>query len=70
MLANFAMSEDGKLYGRVCQRWGVDPAAGLTDDVMAYNLRTALLMREAMDVPDPEPKHTPGGGIHYDGGIR
>ena len=70
MLANFAMSEDGKLYGRVCQRWGVDPAAGITDDVMAYNLRTALLMREAMDADEPKAELTPGGGIRYDGGIR
>lgn len=72
MLANFAMSEGGKLYGRVCQRWGIDPAAGMDDDVLAYNLRTALILRDVADEAEEAatPVLRPDGGIHYDGGIR
>ncbi len=66
-LAAFATSDQGKLYGRVCERWGIDPAAGMTDDVLAYNLRAALAVGE---LPDPEPQVTPDGGISYSGGIR
>lgn len=45
-LASFASSEAGKTYGRVCEMWGVDPAASLEeiDDVLAANLRLALVV--------------------------
>ena len=72
MLANFATSEHGKLYGRVCERYGLDPAAHLDDDVMAYNLRVALLTAEADQraAENAEPVELPGGGIRYDGGVH
>jgi len=45
-LASFASSAAGKSYGRVCEFWGIDPAASLeqVDDVLAANLRTALVV--------------------------
>jgi len=54
MLADFAASDHGKLYGRVCERYGIDPAAGITDDVLAYNLRAGLALA-GLEVPEPEP---------------
>lgn len=54
MIATFAASDAGKVYGRTCQRFGVDPAAGLDDDVMAYNLRVALLVSD-VEPDDDEP---------------
>ena len=46
VLASFASSGAGKTYGRVCEMWGVDPAAPLEeiDDVLAANLRLALVV--------------------------
>ena len=54
VLADFALSETGKLYGRVCEQWGVDPAASLeeVDDVLAANLRLALLVSMNDREPD------------------
>ena len=53
-VASFAASPQGQTYALVCDRWGVDPAAAITDDVLAYNLRAALMLamparREAVD---------------------
>ena len=42
-LAVFASSEEGKLYGATCARWGIDPGAIFDDDVLAYNLRLGLI---------------------------
>ena len=42
-LVAFANSEQGQLYGGVCQVWGVDPGAAFTDDVLAFNLRSLLM---------------------------
>jgi hypothetical protein len=39
----FARSEGGAVYAAVCERYGLDPAAGFTDDLLAFNLRAALL---------------------------
>jgi hypothetical protein len=54
MLADFARSDIGKTYGRVCEMWGVDPAASLeeVDDVLAANLRMALAF--VMNQSEPE----------------
>jgi hypothetical protein len=41
-LATFAESKGGKHYRDVCERFGVDPAAHVDDDVMAYQFRLAL----------------------------
>ena len=58
VLAAFASSEAGKTYGRVCEIWGVDPAASLEeiDDVLAANLRLALVvtMNESTE-PEVDP---------------
>lgn len=50
-LAHFAESKGGKHYRDVCERFGVDPAAHVDDDVMAYQFRLAL----AVAHPEPEP---------------
>jgi hypothetical protein len=54
VLADFASSDAGKTYGRVCEMWGVDPAASLeeVDDVLAANLRLALAF--SMNETEPE----------------
>ena len=41
-LAAFASSEEGRLYAVACERWGVDPGAIFSDDVMAINARVAF----------------------------
>ena len=46
MVAQFAMSDSGKVYGRTCRQFGVDPGAVLDDDVMAANLRVALAVAD------------------------
>jgi len=53
-LAAFASSDAGKTYGRICEMWGVDPAASLeeVDDVLAANLRLALAV--SMNEVQPE----------------
>lgn len=43
-VAAFADSESGRSYLALCDRFHVDPAAGITDDVVAVNLRAALVM--------------------------
>lgn len=55
-LASFASSGAGKTYGRICEMWGVDPAASLeeVDDVLAANLRLAL----AVSMNDTEPEQS------------
>ena len=54
VLAAFASSDAGKTYGRVCEMWGVDPAASLedVDDVLAANLRLALAFSMNKAEPD------------------
>jgi hypothetical protein len=54
VLAAFASSDAGRVYGRVCEMWGVDPAASLeeVDDVLAANLRVALAF--SMNKSEPE----------------
>jgi len=54
VLADFARSDVGRTYGRVCEMWGVDPAASLeeVDDVLAANLRLALAF--SMNQTEPE----------------
>jgi len=53
-VASFASSEQGKAFARIEQHWGRDPAAALEelDDVLAHNLRAALLITMAEDVPE------------------
>ena len=54
VLASFASSDQGKAFARIEQHWGRDPAASLEeyDDVLAHNLRAALLITMAEDVPE------------------
>ena len=55
VLADFALSEAGKAFARIEDRWGRDPAAALepVDDVLAHNLRAAFIVSLAEDVePD------------------
>ena len=59
-LASFASSDSGKAFARTEQYWGRDPAAALeeVDDVLAHNLRVALMLtlsedEVSEDVADP-----------------
>lgn len=48
------------MYAQVCDQWKVDPAAGMDDDVLAYNLRAVLafaLARDRSPEPDEGEKH-------------
>ena len=55
-VAAFASSDAGKAFARIEKRWGRDPAASLepVDDVLAHNLRAALIMALAEDVPETD----------------
>lgn len=55
MLAAFATSSTGKVYGRSCERYGVDPGAILTDDVLAFNLRVALALSDLPEASEEAP---------------
>lgn len=52
-LVRFVESPAGMALYSVSQHYGLDPAAGMTDDVLAHNLRTALMVAHAG--PEPEP---------------
>ena len=53
-VAAFASSDAGKTFARIEDRWGRDPAASLEaiDDVLAHNLRAALVVSLAEDGPE------------------
>lgn len=53
VLASFASSDAGKAFARIEDRFGRDPARFLepVDDVLAHNLRAALIMNLADDEP-------------------
>lgn len=51
--ASFVFSEQGVLYGRICQQWGVDPGAVFTDDFIAHNVRAGLLVSMAKQKDEP-----------------
>ena len=57
-MARFAKSRSGQLFRASCERFGVDPAAavGYEDDVVAANLRVALMAGAA----EPEPEAADG----------
>lgn len=57
MLAAFATSQTGKMYGHVCERYGVDPGEILEDDVLAFNLRAAIALAT---LPEIEPEQSEG----------
>jgi hypothetical protein len=50
-VAAFARSDQGRLYATVCDRWGIDPGARFSDDVVAFNLRAALMAAQPVEVP-------------------
>ena len=51
-VAAFAASTEGKQYAAVCDRWGIDPGACISDDVLAYALRASLFLATAQEVPE------------------
>ena len=55
-VAAFASSDAGKAFARIEERWGRDPAASLepVDDVLAHNLRAALIVSMAEDAPESD----------------
>lgn len=46
-VGSFARSDAGAAYAAICERWGVDPGAAFEDDVLAHNLRAALMIAQA-----------------------
>lgn len=63
-LAAFADTPVGKAYGAVCLRWGLDPAADIDDDVLAFNLRAALSLRLNETEPEETPREDPFAKAH------
>lgn len=55
VLAEFVSRPAGLTYGNVCDRWHVDPAGFIEDEVLAYNFRAALALRISDAAPEPEP---------------
>jgi len=53
-LVEFVGSDQGRLFGKVCERWGVDPGSFLEDDVLGFNLRLGLGLADRGE-PEPEP---------------
>ena len=43
-VAAYASSDSGRFHAIVSENYGVDPAAGIHDDVVAANLRAALFL--------------------------
>ena len=68
-VAAFASSDAGKAFARIEERWGRDPAASLevVDDVLAHNLRAALIVALAED--EPESNEDPGAAARM-GGVK
>ena len=66
-IASFASSDAGKAFARIEERFGRDPAASLEsyDDVLAHNLRAALIVTLAEDEPEPD---DPGAAARLGGG--
>jgi len=62
-LAAFVESPAGAMAYNVARHFGTDPAAGIADDVVAYNLRAALLLTHGLPSEEPEP----GFGEKYSG---
>ena len=58
-LAAFAASDAGQFHALVSQRYGVDPASGIGDGVIAANLRAALFVTSKRE-GDAEPQTDPG----------
>lgn len=54
-IAAFAASDNGRIYAAVCDRWAIDPAAVVGDDVLAYILRASLMFQSTPEVEDTEP---------------
>lgn len=57
-IADFALSDEGRVFAAIADRWGVDPGVVFPDDdVLAWNLRGALMVgisrgRSANEDPD------------------
>ena len=56
-LAAFVSSDEGRMYGATCERWGVDPGAIFDDDVLAYNMRVGLILAMAPGRDDEGSDH-------------
>lgn len=54
-VAAFASSEAGKAFARIEQHFGRDPARFIEDEVLAHNLRAALLIT-LNEEAEPEPQ--------------
>lgn len=54
-IERFAASDQGKLAALACDRWGVDPATLVDDDVLGFNLRVGLAaaLRDADEEREP-----------------
>ena len=47
-IAAFAGSTEGDIYAMVCRHYGVDPGAIFADDVDAFMMRQALMVRSTL----------------------
>jgi hypothetical protein len=65
MLASFAASDAGKLYGRTCERYGVDPGAVLDDEVLGVNLRVVLAVSDSA-AAEPESEFARARRVHQE----
>ena len=60
-LRAFVFSPQGRAFAKVHQAWGTDPATGIADDFVAYNVRAGLLVSLSQNrEPDPEEPQTNG----------
>jgi hypothetical protein len=50
-VADFIASPDGELYGRYCEAYGKDPGAVFSDDVVAFQVGLAYLLRRQPTPP-------------------
>jgi hypothetical protein len=51
----FADSPGGKVYARVCERWGRAPGDALDDDYLAFQLEAALALALSEGAPPTDP---------------
>jgi hypothetical protein len=54
-VAAYADSDSGRFHALVSQSYGTDPAQGVTDPLVAANLRAALLVVTSRTETDVEP---------------
>jgi N-acyl-D-aspartate/D-glutamate deacylase len=62
-LAAYASSEQGQILGMIADRWGVDPAAGFTDPILATNFRLLLMRSQKSVEMEPDDWEAAGAAL-------